>query len=362
VSAVRALVTGGAGFIGSHLAARLLAEGIDVRILDNFSTGRRANTTAFAGELEVVEGDVRSYAQVSRATAGCELVFHQAALPSVYRSVHEPLPGTATNVLGTLNVLLAAREHGVRRLICASSSSVYGANPTLPKREDVHPLPISPYATDKLAGEGYCRSFAEAYGLETVSLRYFNVFGPRQNPNSPYAAVVPRFVTALLEGRCPTVFGDGEQSRDFTFVDDAVEANVLAMRADAPASVYNVAAGQRTTINMLLAELSDLLGTEVEPHYLPPRPGEVLHTLADLGRARRELGYEPTVALREGLVRTIAFLLDQRSAGNGGPATATRSPSSATSASPSRTPSGVASSESSSSNGTSTNRLRVSSG
>src|SRR5688572_7691190 len=267
------LVTGGAGFIGSHLAAHLAALGHHVRILDNLATGRRSNV---GDEIELVEGDIQSYERVHNAVAGCEVVFHQAALPSVSRSVQDPLTSNATNVTGTLNVLLASRDAGVRRVVFASSSSIYGAEPQLPAREDAAPLPISPYATAKLACEGYCRTFSEVYGLETVALRYFNVFGPRQDPRSEYSAVIPRFINALLAGHAPTIFGDGEQSRDFTFVDDVVEANVLAMDApDAPGQVINVARGGRTTLNELLGELQRITDAAIDPHYATARAGEV---------------------------------------------------------------------------------------
>jgi nucleoside-diphosphate-sugar epimerase len=303
---VQVLVTGGGGFIGSHLASHLLEQGYRVRVLDNFATGRRENLQALAGDVEVIEGDIQSYERVNKAVSGCEVVFHQAALPSVPRSVQDPLTSNATNVIGTLNVLLAARDHGVRRVLCASSSSVYGVNPDLPKREEAAAVPISPYATAKLAGEGYARSMHGVYGLETVALRYFNVFGPRQDPDSEYAAVIPNFIKALLERRPPVIFGDGEQSRDFTYVANVVQANLLAMDApDVAGRVYNVACGERVTLNALVAELRDLLGSDVEPVYEPSRPADVRHSLADLSRARAELGYEPSVLLREGLTRTI---------------------------------------------------------
>ena len=303
---MRVLVTGGGGFIGSHLAARLLGLGYEVRVLDNFATGRRSNIDAIGPEVELVEGDIQSYERASKAVAGCEVVLHQAALPSVPRSIQDPLTSNATNVIGTLNVLLAARDHGARRVVYASSSSVYGANPDLPKREHAPTLPISPYATAKLAGEGYARSFHGVYGLETVALRYFNVFGPRQDPTSQYAAVVPNFIAALLAGRPPVIFGDGEQSRDFTYVANVVEANVLAMAAaDVAGKVYNVACGEQVSLNRLVAELRDLLGSDVEPIYAPARAGDIRHSLADLARARSELEYEPTVRLREGLERTL---------------------------------------------------------
>lgn len=303
------LVTGGAGFIGSHLAAHLVLLGHDVRILDNLATGRRSNVLALGEDVELVEGDIQSYERVHNAVAGCEVVFHQAALPSVPRSVQDPLTSNATNVTGTLNVLLASRDAGVRRVVFASSSSIYGAEPELPAREDAAPRPISPYATAKLACEGYCRSFTEVYGLETVALRYFNVFGPRQDPRSEYAAVIPRFISALLAGDAPTIFGDGQQSRDFTFVADVVEATALAM--DAPGvtgQVFNVARGERTTVSGLLEELRAVTETTIEPQYAPARAGEVRHSLADVSRARTVLGWEPQVDLREGLLRTVQSL------------------------------------------------------
>jgi UDP-glucose 4-epimerase len=260
--------------------------------------------------MELIEGDIQSYERANKAVAGCEVVFHQAALPSVPRSVQDPLTSNATNVIGTLNVLLAARDHGVRRVVCASSSSVYGPGAgAAPKREDQPAVPISPYATAKLAGEGYARSFHEVYGLETVALRYFNVFGPRQDPTSQYAAVIPNFIGALLAGERPVIFGDGEQSRDFTYVANVVEANLLAVDApDVAGRIYNVACGERITVNRLVAELRDLLRSDVEPVYAAPRAGDIPHSLADLARAHTELGYEPAVRLREGLERTIEYL------------------------------------------------------
>jgi UDP-glucose 4-epimerase len=303
------LVTGGAGFIGSHLAEHLLEQGHHVSVLDNFATGRRSNIAALGGEVELIEGDIQSYERVNKAVAGCEVVFHLAALPSVPRSVQDPLTSNATNVIGTLNVLLAARDHGVRRVVYASSSSVYGSSSGItPKQENKPTIPISPYATAKLAGEGYARSFHGVYGLETVALRYFNVFGPRQDPTSQYAAVVPNFIGALIAGQPPVIFGDGEQSRDFTYVANIVDANVLAMDAPGVAGrVYNVACGERVTLNRLVGELRELLSSDVEPAYAAPRPGDIKHSLADLSRARTELGYEPSVLLRDGLERTIEY-------------------------------------------------------
>ena len=304
---MRVLVTGGGGFIGSHLVDRLHAEGHEVRVLDNFATGRRENLLDLLGSVELVEGDVQSYERVNAAVRGMDVVFHQAALPSVPRSVQDPLTSNATNVTGTLNVLLAARDEGVRRVVFASSSSVYGANPELPKREDMATLPIAPYAVAKLAGESYCRSFTHVFGLETVALRYFNVFGPRQDPLSQYAAVVPNFITAALEGSQPVVFGDGEQSRDFTYVDNVIEANLRAMDAeDVAGATFNVAAGERTSLNHLIELIAAATGRELTPRYEPPRPGDVRHSEADVSRAERQLGYRPVVPLDEGLRRTIA--------------------------------------------------------
>jgi nucleoside-diphosphate-sugar epimerase len=304
---VRVLVTGGAGFIGFHLAERLLEDGHEVRVLDNFATGHRSNLTALERSLELVEGDIQSYERATKAVAGCEIVLHQAALPSVPRSVQDPLTSNATNVIGTLNVLLAARDHGVRRVVYASSSSVYGSSADArPRREDQPTLPISPYATAKLAGEGYARSFHHVYGLETVALRYFNVFGPRQDPRSQYAAVIPNFIAALRAGERPVIFGDGEQSRDFTYVGNVVQANLLAMEAPGVSGkAYNVACGERITLNQLVVELRDILDSDVQPVYAAPRAGDIRHSRADLTQSRAELGYEPEMKLREGLERTV---------------------------------------------------------
>jgi nucleoside-diphosphate-sugar epimerase len=305
---MKALVTGGGGFIGSHLVERLLQDGYEVRVLDNFATGRRENLATVLAEVELIEGDIQSYERGHNAVRGCNLVFHQAALPSVPRSIQDPLTSTATNVTGTLNVLLAARDEGVRRVVYASSSSVYGANRELPQREDMPALPIAPYAVSKLAAEGYCRAFSHVYGLETVSLRYFNVFGPRQDPLSQYAAVIPRFITALLEGERPVIFGDGEQSRDFTYVDNAVDATVLAAEADGvTGETFNVACGQQTTLNELLDHVRSLSGKPVEATHADQQPGDLRHSLADVSRAQEALGYEPTTDVRTGLERTFAY-------------------------------------------------------
>jgi UDP-glucose 4-epimerase len=305
----RVLITGGAGAVGSNLADQIVRAGAsEVVILDNFVRGRRDNL-AWAeanGPVQVVEGDICDRKLVDELTAGIDVVFHQAALPSVPRSVQDPLTSNATNVTGTLNVLLAARDEEVRRVVFASSSSVYGANPELPKREDMATLPIAPYAVAKLAGESYCRSFTHVFGLETVALRYFNVFGPRQDPLSQYAAVVPNFITAALDGTDPVVFGDGEQSRDFTYIDNVVEANVCAMNADDVAgSTFNIAAGERTSLNRLIELIAEITRRPLNPRHEPPRPGDVRHSEADVARAEKELGYRPVVSLEEGLRRTI---------------------------------------------------------
>jgi nucleoside-diphosphate-sugar epimerase len=303
-----ALVTGGGGFLGSHLVERLLAAGHRVRVLDNFATGRRENLLHLLDDIELIEGDIQSYERVHNALRGCGLVFHLAALPSVPRSVQDPLTSNASNVIGTLNVLLAARDEEVRRVVFASSSSIYGANRELPKREEMPALPIAPYAVAKQAAEGYCRAFFEVYGLETVALRYFNVFGPRQDPLSQYAAVIPRFITAFLDGRPPTVYGDGEQSRDFTYIDNAVDATVLAGAASGVGGEpFNVACGERITLNQLLAELRRLTGREIEAIYEEARPGDVPHSLADISRARERLGYAPAVDARTGLAKTLEW-------------------------------------------------------
>jgi nucleoside-diphosphate-sugar epimerase len=305
----RALVTGGAGFIGSHLVDGLLAAGWQVSLLDDFSSGREVNVAHLDGAAEVVRGDLRDGGLLSRLLPGVDAVFHQGAVPSVPRSVAEPERTNDVNVTGTLGLLAAARKAGVRRVVYASSSSAYGDTPVLPKVESMPPCPLSPYALQKYAGERYCQLFFRLYGLETVALRYFNVYGPRQNPNSEYAAVIPRFATACLSGVAPVVFGDGEQTRDFTFVGDAVAANLLAAdAARAPGEVINVAGGRRVSLNQLLGEIRALTHAQVGPRYQPGRAGDVRDSLADLSRARELLGYEPRVDLRTGLARTIESL------------------------------------------------------
>ncbi len=314
------VVTGGAGFIGSNVVVRLVAEGEEVRVVDDFSTGRRESLSgpAAVGARRAVpllfEGSVCDGDLLRRAFEGADFVLHQAALPSVQRSVKDPLAANQANVEGTLNVLVAARDCGVKRVVYASSSSAYGVVPQLPKREDMTPSPMSPYAVSKLTGEHYCRVFNDMYGLETVSLRYFNVFGPRQNPHSQYAAVIPIFVGCILAGKNPQVFGDGEQSRDFTFVDDVVAANLLAARAEGAAGrVCNVGAGERHTLNELLELLQRIIGKRVQPEYCEERAGDVKHSHADISAAREYLGYEPQVPFEDGLRRTVEWYKQRES-------------------------------------------------
>jgi nucleoside-diphosphate-sugar epimerase len=305
---VRYLVTGGGGFIGSNIAERLLHEGHEVRVLDSFATGRRSN---LLDGVELIEGDVQSYERVHRATRNIDVVFHQAALPSVPRSVQDPLMSHAVNATGTLNVLLGARDNDVRRVVFASSSSVYGANPTLPKHESLVLAPISPYGVSKQAGEAYCRAFAEVYGLETVALRYFNVFGPRQDPSSQYAAVVPKFIRAALDGEPVTIHGDGTQSRDFTFVQNVVDANLLAADAEGVnGRTLNIAMGDSTTLNELVELIEEVVGRPLSVRHGPPRVGDVLHSQADVSAAREVLGYEPRFSLSDGLHETVNHLAD----------------------------------------------------
>ena len=302
------LVTGGAGFIGSNICHYLAGRGVRLRVLDNLSTGSLANLEGIEGEVDFIEADLAELELVRKAMEGVDFVLHQGALPSVPRSIDDPLASHAANATGTLNVLVAASTAGVNRVVYASSSSVYGNSAELPKREDMTPAPISPYAAGKLAGEHYCRAFFSVHGLKVVVLRYFNVFGPRQNPYSAYAAVIPKFAICLLAGEPPTVYGDGEQSRDFTYVDNVVEANLLALQAaQAPGRIFNIACESAITLNQVLAILQQLTGLEIGPRHGPPRPGDVRHSLADISLARGALGYEPTVTVEEGLRRTVAY-------------------------------------------------------
>jgi UDP-glucose 4-epimerase len=299
------LVTGGAGFIGSHLAEELVRRGHQVRVLDNFSTGKRSNLEHVPG-VELVEGDLADADACATAVRGVEYVLHQGAIPSVPRSVADPVTSNRSNVDGSLNILVAARDAGVRRVVYAGSSSAYGDTPTLPKREDMPTRPLSPYALQKLVAEQYCQLFTSLYGLETVTTRYFNVFGPRQDPGSPYSGVISLFSTALLQGRQPTIYGDGGQTRDFTYIANVVDGVLRA--CDAPAAsgqVINVATGGRISLNALLSAMNDILGTSITPVYGAPRAGDVRDSQADISKAKTLLGYEPTVSLEDGLRRTL---------------------------------------------------------
>jgi len=309
-----ALVTGGAGFIGSHIAAALMAEGARVRVLDDLSTGHRENIDEIGGDLDFINGSVADEQLLNKVLEDVEVVFHEAAIPSVPRSVEEPRQTHIASVDGTFSLLDAARRNNVRRVVYAASSSAYGDQPTLPKVEQMLPDPLSPYAVAKLVGEYYCQVFTRVYGLETVSLRYFNVFGPRQDPGSQYSGVVSRFISTLLSDERPVIYGDGEQSRDFTYIDNVVFANMrAASAADASGKVINVANGQRITLNELLAELKDLTGKQdVTAEYREPRVGDVRHSLADITLAQQFLGYESKVDLREGLQRTIDWWKSSR--------------------------------------------------
>ncbi len=306
------VVTGGAGFIGSNIVARLVDEGETVRVVDDMSTGRAENLDGLREAVAFHEGSICDDDLLHEAFDGADYVLHQAALASVQRSVEDPAATNRVNVEGTLKVLEAARECGVKRVVYASSSSVYGDAPELPKHEDMIPRPRSPYAVSKLGGEYYCRVYADVFGLETVSLRYFNVFGPRQDPASQYAAVIPIFVRRMLAGQRPEVYGDGEQSRDFTYVDNVVQVNLQAARAEGGAgAVCNVGCGERYSLNELLRLLGELMGQPADADYGPERAGDVKHSLADIGRARRLLGYEPEVDFREGLRRTVEWYREQ---------------------------------------------------
>ncbi|MCO5045153.1 MAG: SDR family oxidoreductase [Verrucomicrobia bacterium] len=307
----RFLVTGGAGFIGSSVVRRLLADGHSVRVFDNFATGRRENIAEVRDRIELIEGDLRSESDVRRAVEGVRFVLHLGALGSVARSVQDPMTTHEVNSTGTLRILLAARNAGVERVVFSSSSSVYGNTPTLPKRESMTPQPLSPYALSKLSGEHHCRLFHELYGLAAFSLRYFNVFGPRQNPRSQYAAVIPLFVDALRKGQSPVLHGDGLQTRDFTFVEDVVAANLCCCVAprEAAGKAYNVAWGNRISVLDLARKIAGLLGVAIEPVHADPRPGDVRDSQADSARAKESLGWEPRVPFDEGLRRTVEWFV-----------------------------------------------------
>jgi UDP-glucose 4-epimerase len=302
------LITGGAGFIGSNIALYLVKKGEKVRILDNFSTGRLENLSPIIDKIDLIEGDIRDAEICEKASKGVDYILHQAALPSVPRSIEDPKTTNEVNITGTLNILIAALKNKVKRVIYASSSSIYGDSPILPKKEDMKPDPLSPYALSKLTGEYYCKIFYQIYGLRTVVLRYFNVFGPRQDPNSQYAAVIPKFIKAILEGKKLIIFGDGEQTRDFTYIDNVIKANILAtQKENACGKVFNIASQKSITVNQLVKSLNMILGTEIEPIYTESRPGDVKHSLADISLAKDILEYSPEIQFNEGLKRTIAW-------------------------------------------------------
>jgi len=302
------LVTGGAGFIGSHVVHELVRRGEVVRVLDNLSTGRMVNLAHISEQIVFCEIDIRDLGGISRLFQRADYVIHLAAVPSVARSIADPLMANAVNITGTLNVLLAARDAGVKRLVFAASAAAYGNNPTMPRVETLTPDPLSPYALAKLAGEYYCRIFTGIYGLETVALRYFNIFGPRQNPDSPYSGVLSKFVAAYQRGETPVIFGDGQQSRDFTYVDNVVDATLKACTtSQAAGKAINVGVGRSYTLNQTIALLNAVFGRQVVPKYDPPRKGDVLQSLADISLARQVLGYEPRVSFEEGLKRTVAW-------------------------------------------------------
>ncbi len=303
------LVTGAAGFIGSNIVEELVRRGENVRALDNLATGYRRNLEPFLDKIEFIEGSVTDDALLKKAFSGVDYVLHQAAIPSVLRSVEEPLQSHEANATGTLKVLLAARDAGVKRVVFASSSSVYGDSPTMPKLESMATAPLSPYAVNKLTGEEYCKVFHRVYGVPAVALRYFNVFGPRQDPTSAYAAAIAAFASAILAGERPTVYGDGLQTRDFTFVSNVVRANLLACETDAADGLaLNIACGTSISLLDLIDELNSIMGTSLEPIFAPERRGDVRHSLADITQAREKLGYEPGVGLREGLAKTIEWM------------------------------------------------------
>ena len=312
---MKCLVTGGAGFIGSNLTQALVGRGEDVRVFDNHSTGFRENLSEVEGQIRFIDGDLRDRDALKAAFEGVEVVFHQGAIPSVPRSVEDPVTSFEVNAMGTLNVLLAARDAGARRVVYAASSSAYGDTPTLPKHEGMPQNPLSPYAADKCHGENLCRVFSANMGLECVGLRYFNVFGPRQRPEGGYAAVIPRFIDALLSGQTPVIYGDGGQSRDFTFIQNVIGANLLAATVPGAAgNVVNIGNGSRTTLLQLLAQVCHSLGVDVVVDHQPERAGDVRDSQADISRAREVLGYEPTVELTEGLAMTVDWFKQRRQA------------------------------------------------
>ena len=305
------LITGGAGFIGSNIASELLNKGYSVRILDNFSSGKRENLKGMEKDIELVEGDIRSYHIVQDSLKDIDIVLHQAALPSVPRSIKDPITTNDVNINGTLNILEAAVDLKVKRVVYASSSSVYGDNPVLPKVETMVPNPLSPYAVSKLTGEKYCNVFSRIYGLETVCLRYFNVFGPRQDPASQYSAVIPKFIKAISQDIQPVIYGDGEQSRDFTYISNVIQANILAATSDCESGItVNCAVSGQITLNDLVKEMNKLMNKDVKPLYEGPRAGDIKHSYADISLAEKSIGYKPVVSFEEDLKKTIDSYLN----------------------------------------------------
>jgi len=301
------LITGGAGFIGSNIVAELLRRKHKVRVIDNFSSGRMENIAPFLNRIELIDGDIRDFWTVQEAVSGIDYVLHQAALPSVIRSVRNPLTSNEVNINGTLHLLEASRQAGVKKFVMASSSSVYGESETLPKHEEMTPAPLSPYANTKLTCEYYCRIYDQLYDLPTVALRYFNIFGPNQDPSSQYSAVIPKFIFALMTGAQPTIFGDGLQSRDFTYIANAVHTNILAAEnEDVRGEVFNVACGERFTLLQLLDYLNDIIGTDIKPIFADERPGDIKHSLAQISKAETMLGYKTLVDFKQGLKETVA--------------------------------------------------------
>ena len=307
------LVTGGAGFIGSNIAEKLVSSGKNVRVIDNFLTGKRENMDTFIDKIEFIEGDIRDLATVNKAIMDVDYIIHQAALPSVPKSVELPIESNEHNTNGTLNILYAAKEAEVKRVVYAASSAAYGDQPQSPKVETMLPMPMSPYAVNKLAGEHYCAAFTTVYGLETVALRYFNVFGPRQDPTSFYSAVIPKFITALLNNESPIIYGDGEQSRDFTYIENIVTANLLACKVEGVGGqLFNIACGESFTLNQLFLDLQDIMGTSTKPIYEAPRVGDIKHSLADINKAKTLLGFEVLVDFKEGLRKTAEWFTAQK--------------------------------------------------
>jgi nucleoside-diphosphate-sugar epimerase len=311
--ATKYLVTGGAGFIGSNIVHSLVKKQAQVRVIDNLSTGDEKNLDGIRSEIEFMEGDICNPNTIKKATEGIDYIIHQAALPSVPRSIDNPNATHESNINGTLSVLLAARDQGVKRVVFAGSSSAYGESPELPKKENMLPAPLSPYAATKLAGEFYCQTFSTVYGLETLTLRYFNVFGPRQNPESQYAAVIPKFITILMDEKSPTIYGDGEQTRDFTYVENVVSANILACQVEKTAGeVINIATSQRISLNQLYTLLTKIVKKDIPAKYAPARTGDVKHSLADITLAEKLLGYRPSIDLKEGLEQTVAWFMREK--------------------------------------------------